>query len=560
MKYRYVILSVLFASQFLAAKEGSVTTSLWEIEEELTARSVPTRFEALDGALASAHYISFDIENFSSALPSARIGRIGGSVANVPVLAGQKFEIELPDYREQTILSIHGVREQLPGVLTYAGLVNGDIASATTLTIDESGLLGKIHYKKHTYIISKSDKGDRYVMYSIDKRLLPQSEPTDEQRNALKDLIPKDGRNSGNQQFMSNPDCDNYTPNTDNGNVRILFLHTPSVASGITSLVNQIVSEHNETTWSSGIDHKNYISVADIDEVNDEFDDLCRDTILADMETESGVFSNLDSDMTTVDADLALLIVDEDDDAYIGGFCGGTQGRLGGASRGYEVSDEPHIISTVTYAIGDLTAPHEVGHSLGGTHESESSESLQTGAPDCSRGYIISYDEYQTMQGGYTGAHCGFDPLPGPQDCVRVPVWSNPNISYEGDPAGDSDDAYMGVALNMTYPDVAEWEDTYPYSTPSTPSSAPTVTSQECFGYNVVEWSDPTGVDHHQVYTALSSSPSSWSLAYHGTSTAMIVNVPSGQSMYIKTRSCNGNGCSNFSSTSTASYYGPYCM
>lgn len=264
MKYRYVILSVLFASQFLAAKEGSVTASLWEIEEELTARSVPTRFEALDGALTSAHYISFDIENFSSALPNPRIGRIGGSVANVPVLAGQKFEIKLPDYRERAVLSIRGVREQLPGVLTYAGLVNGDIASATTLTIDESGLLGKIHYKKHTYIISKSDNGDRYVMYSIDKRLLPRSEPTDEQRNALRDRIPQGGRNSGNHQFMSNPDCGNYYPNTDNGNTRVLFLYTSDVASGISSLINQIVSEYNETTWNSGVDNKNYLSIADI--------------------------------------------------------------------------------------------------------------------------------------------------------------------------------------------------------------------------------------------------------------------------------------------------------
>lgn len=140
-------------------------------------------------------------------------------------------------------------------------------------------------------------------------------------------------------------------------------------------------------------------------------------------------------------------------------------------------------------------------------------------------------------------------------------VWllMNSLVTYQGNPTGDVDDAYMPRALNMISTIVAEWDDSFPASTPSSPT-APTITSQECYGFNLVEWSDPAGVDHHQVFTALSSSPSSWSLAYHGTGTGLLVDVPSGQTMYVKTRSCNGNGCSNFGNTASAYYYGPYCM
>jgi len=491
---------------------------------------------------------------------------LGGGIRTVggaPALTGQRFRVELPGRRSHHWLRIQTVHESSYGIITYSGTVDDDIVNLFTLTFAHGSLQGKIHKGDRTYLIREDPDSAGYLMHEIDKRALPPMlHETHESTSRA------DGNTAGR---VTNPSCADDNPGVDNGNVRVLFLYTPNAASkapnGITSLVNEIVSEFNQSAWNSGVDKKNFVSVADIDVVNDEFEEMCRLPIYNEMVGLHGEFSSLETSMAQANADISFLIVDEDPDAVtsnpkypdcVTGFP--HLGRVGGIASPYNES-QPYGLSTVSYALGDLTAPHEIGHILGGQHEIESEQSVYSGAPECARGYVldkqVTGDPFQTMMGGYEHVDCPFQSLQDPTDCVRLPIWSNPDLTHQGGVAGDEETAFMARALDMTMPEVAEWDE-YPGPAPGSPS-APGVQSQQCYGLNIVDWPQDADVDKFQLFTSLASSNDDWSLAYHGSGTSTGVIVPSGDAMNLRLRGCNGSGCSDYSALAYAFYY-PDCL
>lgn len=101
-------------------------------------------------------------------------------------------------------------------------------------------------------------------------------------------------------------------------------------------------------------------------------------------------------------------------------------------------------MSADTYALGDLTALHEIGHTLGGQHTYEARPTAsQFTLGDDSHGIDgvagVGADavEWQTIMGGYRPVDalgCKFDfAVTGPemQPCERLPYFSNPLLSAQ---------------------------------------------------------------------------------------------------------------------------------
>jgi hypothetical protein len=202
---------------------------------------------------------------------------------------------------------------------------------------------------------------------------------------------------------------------------------------------------------------------------------------------------------------------------------------------------------------------------MGGMHSDEDDDSLQYWTPNSelyARGYASSDGEWETIMGGYTDG-CDFGLLPNP-DCIRLPLWSDPTKSYDGETRGvafieEDQDPYsadMVSALEIQMPIVAAWE-SYPDSVPSTPSNF-SVSSRYCYGDHGSSWDSVSTAENYQLLMSIFSDfrDSDREVIYFGSNTRKNIMLPYGfLTYYFKVRACNGSGCSNWSAYDTATYY-----
>ena len=275
---------------------------------------------------------------------------------------------------------------------------------------------------------------------------------------------------------------------------------------------------------------------------------MCRlPTIVDKMKNRLSPFQNVNTDMTQYTADVALIIVTTESYSW----CENGLGRVGGAAVDIFQSSQPLAMTTDTYALGDLTAVHELGHVLGGNHEIESPHSIAPGTNSDARGYVSTSDSWQTIMGGYYG--CPFVYLPSQPSCVRLSRWSNPLISYSGESTGVSGVSNMASGIDSTAPVVADWT-SYPTATPT---SAPTLTvvPEYCFGSNSLAWTTVSSATHYQLFSSGTGAFIGSERIYIGSNTGLFVNIAYNSTEYFRVRACNGNGCGPYSSIKSASYY-----
>lgn len=470
--------------------------------------------------------------------------------------AGRKgrdgFVIRLPGGVEAT-LNTRRLHSYVKGVETYSGRVNGIESGYFTLSVEDEKVYGQINIEFMAYDIRHDNTYGTHVLTEIDLAKMPKHSPDPLNSESSGVVTPK----AGNM-----PDA---MSGSSNGTVRVLVLHGSDVSS-VSTLTANIISAMNDTFFGDGMDPDLHVTLADIRNLGDDLDEVCKETILELMEEPDPPFANIATWMSDEDADVVLTIATTDptvDDCPDTGVWG----RIGGQASALLDATRPFAVSMDSYAVGDLTAPHELGHVLGGGHSTTSPALLDTWSggesEPFSRGYIGSEGEWQTVMGDYSENGCDFSTTLPNTDCVRLPLWSDPTKTYDSEARGvtyvseeqDPWSADMVSALEIQMPDVAAW-DTYSYSAPGSVSG---IYIEECYQNNIISWNNTTNAEHYQALLSYSSSFTDPEVIYFASQAGVNVRVFSGQpTKYVKIRACNGGGCGSYSYMLTLTY-NPSC-
>lgn len=462
--------------------------------------------------------------------------------------AGEGFLMQLPDGTVVTLVT-NRLQSFVKGVETYTGRVKDIESGFFTLSIEDDKVFGQVNIEYMAYDIRFDNAFRSHVLTEVDLARMPHQTPEPlgdgtAYKAALRSLI--------SPSSLSSPI---------NGNVRVLILHASDVSNPNT-LASNIISEMNESIFENEINPDIFVTLADLRNLNDDLDELCSDDILEDMETPTAPFTNIATWIDDEYADVVLTIATTDSSltcTYTGSW-----GRVGGQASDLLNPTMPYAVTADTYAIGDLTAIHELGHVFGGGHPTWPVSTLESYSDDVepySRGYIAADGDWQTIMGAYDGNGCDFSTTLPNTDCVRIPFWSNPNTTYAGEARGVTytDDnqvpysANMRSALEIQIPLVAAFE-SYPDSAPAVPGNF-RVIRLFCYGRNTAAWNSVSTAENYQVFRSYYSNFSYPQLIYFGPNTLLPITVSQGQPWYLKVRACNGSGCGDLSAQKTATYY-----
>ncbi len=381
-----------------------------------------------DGELEGIDYEA-SRHGFNDAVKAARLAAIDLHTMSGLLAPGARVEFALPDGAE-AVLVIDSVRELLPGITTFTGHLADDEFADFTFSIEDGKLVGSIRRGTQAWLVEPHAGSNLHVIRTVDRTLVPKDEPR------------LDHAQDEHEEAPEGPQPPLSTSIVVGGNVRVLFLHANNV-SNASSLASNIVSAFNSSLSLSGVSSNNYISIAGVQQVASNFAGMSRSTIINAMVNRSAPFTNIDTSMTNTYADVVFLLVQEDPTAAdIPGY-----GRVGGAARPWGQNQaSPFALSTDDYALGDLTALHELGHVFGGKHEDNANAGI-------ARPVVAADYTWMTMMGGYI--ECPFNGLPA--TCVRLNRWSNPDQTYQGVPLGIAGQRDMESWLESSMPTVSGW-------------------------------------------------------------------------------------------------------
>jgi len=530
--------------------------------------------QAYGDALIEAKPLSVDI---SALQPDPDAGSTKGADFPSHALVGQRVGVKLPQQDAPMTLEVTKVEETVEGVVTYSGYVSGEVG-VFTFSVDSGRLLGNILIDEVALIIRPAGGAtNAHELIMVDRGLLPQSDDT-----LGKTALSGHSASAGHQSRSSG--------GTGSGDVRTLFLFANNVGNQV-ALTSNIVSEFNSALARNGIASNFKISAADIRTVSSGFtgSNDCRGKILYDMHARNAPFASIDQWMSNSAADIAFLIVKNVQGEVKCPASNPIQssGRIGGISTGFfpddvlvglDPSSSPFSLSSDTYALGDLTALHEIGHTLGGRHANFSNgwEFVFMNGQ-----YAHGFDndnagDWQTIMGGYrksTADRCTFDsgnPDPATQSCVRIPYFSNPDksatvngqfvptigttvVSGTGDNVQYKAD--METWLQSTGMPVVSGYTADPLPPANPPSLS--VTPGFCFGSSSVGWTVVSGASNYRLSRSFSSGFSSPSVIYDGSGTFTAIDIPGPPepgTWYLRVKACNAGGCSGWSNQQSANW------
>ncbi len=352
--------------------------------------------------------------------------------------------IKLPGYDQESTLLVNKIDHNIEGVITISGEVEGIENSTFIISTEKNKVLGSIKFNGFSYNIEPTSANDnRHVINKMDRFKLVQIED---------DVVVK---NTENKKVLSNTDF-TLPQNEINriepaiNNVRVLFLYGNDVNGNL--LASQIITEFDNVKNRSSVSSTNrLVSAGTPQKLNTDFGVLTKHNMLARMDGKSYEFSDIDIRKNAANADIVVLLYSSSNNSN----------RLGGLANLYN-SNFPNTVVADDYALGDLTAIHEIGHVLGGAHALPLRDDDADAFP---LGHGVEGDNglWQTIMGGY-GHTCAFDFGAGAtgQLCERIGYFSNENTSplppiTDGQVIGNNTDADMAAVLNTTMPLAAQW-------------------------------------------------------------------------------------------------------
>jgi hypothetical protein len=327
------------------------------------------------------------------------------------VIKENKLEFVLPNYSCKLSFTYqNGEYEDKNNYHWYGTLHNEkqkNCYDGSILFVKKDGeIFGTINIDETSYEFMEIEKGYQ-MLYKVN--------PTEKALcgNASEETNPK-------EHFKKNEPIDQHDLQriecVELAKVRILVLYTSAGAASVPNITatTNLATQQMKTALSNSSVSKNDLDIEiaailplSFTETNDIEKDL----------KDLAINSSAQSLRNTHQADLVVLMTDNVYDGL---------GRVNGIGAGFSTA---YAIVTAQEAAGSYNVfAHEVGHLLGGRHDSDPSGTIE-------HGYCFRNNIFSTWQNTVMAA--------GPNPGVRILHYSNPNRYYNGKPTGTNNENYV---------------------------------------------------------------------------------------------------------------------
>jgi len=375
----------------------------------------------------------------SAALASA--DSLSAHVVSVNLAALEADAVDLPLAPGITLRARIDLRESNPdGSESWTGHIDGSPLSAATFVRAGSVLQGAVRTLDAAYSIEPLPDSTLHVVRQVDP-------------SALGPELPPLAPDMGPRLAGDIPP----TPLDDGTTFDVLVVYTAAARSAaggsdaaIQARINLGVSETNTAYANSGvIPRLRLVSAQAIDYV--ETGNLSTD-LNAITGTTDGQMDGVHALRDALGADLVKLVVG----STAGGACGVAwlmqSLSAGFASHAFSVTAYPCISPNYTFG-------HELGHNMGSNHAPEDG-SVNSPLYPYSFGYKNPANLFRTVM----AYNC-------PVSCTRVLHFSNPAVSYSGQPTGTVAQHHNAMSINGARNTIANWRQAVSPNTPPTISS-----------------------------------------------------------------------------------------
>jgi hypothetical protein len=317
-------------------------------------------------------------------------------------------------------LALHKITGDIqagPSNATWAGRLQGDEPGGMTLVAKNGQVTGTLTSPEGMYRILPLGDGHQ-ALVKLDASKFPADEPPD--------FINKNKNKNKNLFKPTQAD----TTKTGPVEINVLVAYTPSAKAAINatgdldSTLKLAVLEANQSYQNSKISIKlKFVDNFELPliEGSDSFDQILAKFVANATVKQHRIQSG---------ADLQVLIINKKD------YCGLADGIL---------ADKSTAFAIVHYncATGYYSFAHELGHLMGARHDEQSDPSSQPFP--YGHGYR-DHNKWRTIMA-----------YPCPQSCNRLQYWSNPNITFGGEPMGTALINDNARVLNQTASSIASF-------------------------------------------------------------------------------------------------------
>jgi hypothetical protein len=241
-------------------------------------------------------------------------------------------------------------------------------------------------------------------------------------------------------------------PSDDGTVIDIMVLYTDGMAaaypgSKIDTKIQNLIDVANNAFVNSHIDTQfRLVHSAEVNYPDDSPGGMRQ--ALDDLTDNLGVFSGVDDQRTTYGADhVSLLRRFVDEGCGMAWLIKGTDSAYN-STLSYAVVHEGSKTDGSGWYCSEQNFGHELGHNLGCAHDIANAGS--EGKFPYSYGYQQPEGQFRTMMAYQTGC-------PDPGTCPRIEYFSNPNITYNGQPTGVADTIDNARTIQQTRIEMAAY-------------------------------------------------------------------------------------------------------
>lgn len=311
------------------------------------------------------------------------------------------------------------------GSCSWIGHLDGVECGDVVLVFREGIMTGTIITPGGVYEV-RPVGGDVHAIYQIDQSAFPpEAEPT-----------PVDV----SDKVLAETDVTIMADDGSQIDVLVVYTDDARLAEGGTAQIEDLITDAGDLT-NTGYDNSNItqrIRLVHMEEVAYiESGDLATDVNRL-QGTADGHMDNVHSLRDYYWADVVVLIVDNGGD-----FCGRAYDIMSPVSDSFE--NKAFCVVVRSCATGNLSFGHELGHLMSARHDWYV-DATDNSPYTYNHGYVNTTDNWRTVMAYNDWCDCSDEASPCPDDgsratpgspsCTRLVYWSNPGLTYGGDPMG----------------------------------------------------------------------------------------------------------------------------